>query len=59
MAAPHVAGAAARVWSVNKTETNAQIETRLAHSGISMPWRRWAMDPNMTHPWEGYDDIGY
>jgi subtilisin family serine protease len=59
MAAPHVAGAAARVWSVFPTETNFQIETRLAHGGISMPWRQFAMDPNMTKPWRGYDDTGY
>jgi subtilisin family serine protease len=59
MAAPHVAGAAARVWSVFPTETNFQIETRLAHGGISMRWRQVAMDPNMTKPWRGYDDTGY
>jgi subtilisin family serine protease len=59
MAAPHVAGAAARVWSVFPTETNFQIETRLAHGGISMPWRQVAMDRNMTKPWQGYDDTGY
>jgi subtilisin family serine protease len=59
MAAPHVAGAAARVWSVFPTETNFQIETRLAHGGISMPWHQTAMDPNMSNAWEGYGDGGY
>jgi subtilisin family serine protease len=59
MATPHVAGAAARVWSVFPTETNFQIETRLAHGGISMFWRQVAMDPNMSKAWRGYNDTGY
>ncbi len=59
MAAPHVAGAAARVWSVFPTDTNLQIETRLAHGGISMPWRQIAVDPNMSKAWQGYNDTGY
>ncbi len=59
MAAPHVAGAAARAWSVFPTETNFQIETRLAHSGVSMWWPSFAMDPTMAYSWEGYNDTGY
>ncbi len=59
MATPHVAGGAARVWSVFPTETNFQIAFRLAHGGISMPWRQIAVDPNMSNAWEGYDDISY
>lgn len=59
MAAPHVAGGASRVWSVFPTETNSQIETRLAHGGVSMPWRAWATDPNMVNAWTGYSDTGY
>ncbi len=59
MAAPHVAGAAARTWSVFRTYTNTAIENRLAHSGISMWFPSFAMDPNMAMPWEGYNDNGY
>jgi len=59
MATPHVAGGAARVWSVFPTETNFQIETRLAHGGISMPWHQIAVDPSMSNAWKGYKDTGY
>ncbi len=59
MATPHVAGAAARVWSVFPTDTNLGIEARLAHGGISMPLKQMAMDPQMMYPWVGYSDTGY
>ncbi len=55
MATPHVAGAAARVWSAFPSYTNAAIETKLAHGGISMFWRALAMDPQMGNAWEGYN----
>lgn len=58
MATPHVAGAAARVWSVFPTASNTAVETQLAYSGISMPWPSYAVDPTMTYRWEGYS-AGY
>jgi subtilisin family serine protease len=57
MATPHVAGAAARVWSVSPTYSNSQIANQLL--SVSMFWPTHAMDPNMTKPWRGYDDTGY
>ncbi len=56
MATPHVAGAAARVWSVFRNETNAQIAARLQAAGEPLTL---AMDPNMVNPWEGFGDLGY
>jgi subtilisin family serine protease len=43
MAAPHVAGAAARTWSVYPTESNSQIHNRLMNSGWSLNIQ---VDPN-------------
>ena len=57
MAAPHVAGAVARVWSVFPTYTNTQIEDAL--TSVSMFWPEAAMDPNMAQPWMGYYDANY
>jgi hypothetical protein len=57
MAAPHVAGAAARVWSVFPAYSNSQIASQLL--SVSMFWPTHAMDPHMAKPWMGYDDTGY
>lgn len=58
MATPHVAGAAARGWSVFTAYTNAQMETRLKDYGS--PWQMaTAMDPNMGDPAEGYGSGGW
>ncbi len=56
MATPHVAAAAARAWSVFKTETNVQIANRLVNTGDALVL---VSDPNMVSPWEGYWDTGY
>jgi len=60
MAAPHVAGAAARVWSVFPVFTNQQVAQRLWEMGDEAG-SRWvtAMDPHMTDPSQGYNDVGY
>jgi subtilisin family serine protease len=58
MAAPHVAGGAARVWSAFPSETNAQIATRLQTS-LGWPGMVLAMDPNIIDPAAGYNDSGY
>lgn len=56
MAAPHVAGAAARVWSVFPTNTNAQIAQRLWDEGdVANSWWVTAMDPDMSDPTQGYN----
>ena len=57
MATPHVAGAAARVWSVFPTQTNTYIRTQLLGTGSAN--LAFAMDPNMSDPFSGYDDTGY
>ncbi|MEJ5202878.1 MAG: S8 family serine peptidase, partial [Anaerolineales bacterium] len=55
MAAPHVAGAAARVWSVFPTYTNSQIASRLWEEGDEADsWWTTAMDPDMSDPASGY-----
>jgi subtilisin family serine protease len=57
MATPHVAGAAARVWSVFPAYSNSQIASQLL--SVSMFWPTHAMDPNMSNAWRGYNDTGY
>jgi subtilisin family serine protease len=57
MATPHVAGAAARVWSVFPAYSNSDIANQLL--SVSMFWPMHAMDPHMTNAWEGYYDTGY
>jgi len=57
MATPHVAGAAARVWSVFPAYSNSQIASQLL--SVSMFWPMHAMDPSMSNAWEGYNDAGY
>lgn len=54
MATPHVAGGAARAWSVFPTETNVQIAARLQNA---LGWNpmAFAMDPNMIDPEAGYN----
>ena len=60
MAAPHVAGAAARVWSVFPAYTNQQVAQRLWEMGDEADsWWVTAMDPDMTDPSQGYNDVGY
>ena len=57
MATPHVAGAAARVWSLNPTQPNTFIRTQLLNTGDT--FLAFAMDPNMSDPLAGYADLGY
>lgn len=56
MAAPHVAGAAARTWSVFPKESNMDIHDRLINSGYEPTI---AEDPNMDDPNMGYNNEGY
>ncbi len=56
MAAPHVAGAAARVWSVFPTNTKEQIAERLQDAGGDL---LFAVDPNVSDRTAGYSDTGY
>lgn len=60
MSAPHVAGAAARVWSVFPLYTNVQVAQRLWETG-EPPGDLWkiAMDPNIGDGSLGYNDTGY
>lgn len=57
MAAPHVAAAAARTWSVFPAFTNANVKTQLLATGDT--FLSFASDPNMTDPTAGYADTGY
>ena len=54
MAAPHVAGAAARVWSVYPVESNAWIHDRLLDPDHSYALT-YAVDPNVSDPALGYN----
>ncbi len=54
MAAPHVAGAAARVWSVYSAENNAWIHDQLLDSDHSYALT-YAIDPNVPDPTLGYN----
>lgn len=60
MSAPHVAGAAARAWSVFPLYTNVQIAQRLWETG-EPPGDLWlaATDPNLTDASLGYAGGGY
>lgn len=51
MAAPHVAGAAARLWSINAIKNNAWIKDRLIATGIPL-WL--AVNPGASNPTIGY-----
>ena len=54
MAAPHVAGAAARTWSFYSKETNSWIHDRLLDTDRSYDLVT-AVDPNVPDPDLGYD----
>ncbi len=56
MATPHVAAAAARVWSLDKALTNADVEGILMDSGRPVIL---AVDPNVIDPTVGSSDSGY
>ena len=56
MAAPHVAGAAARTWSFYPAENNAWIHDRLMDSGFTPVV---AEDPNVLGTTIGYNNPGY
>ncbi|KPL80931.1 S8 family serine peptidase [Levilinea saccharolytica] len=56
MATPHVAAAAARVWSLDKKLTNADVEGILMDSGRPVIL---AVDPNVVDPTVGSSDSGY
>ncbi len=54
MAAPHVAGAAARVWSVYSAKNNAWIHNQLLDLDHSYALT-YAVDPNVPDPTLGYN----
>jgi len=56
MATPHVAGAAARAWSVFPGDSNASMKTRLITSGVPL---NAAADWNMVDPTAGYAPGNY
>lgn len=56
MAAPHVSGAAARVWSFYRNQTNFWIHDRLLDPGRSYSLTL-AADPQVPDPTKGYDQI--
>lgn len=56
MAAPHVAAAAARVWSLDKAMTNLDVAVVLMDSGRPVVL---AVDPNVVDPTAGIFDLGY
>ncbi len=56
MATPHVAAAAARLWSLDKKFTNADIAGILMDSGRPVVL---AVDPNVVDPTVGSSDSGY
>ncbi len=52
MAAAHVSGAAARIWSINKKLNNAAIHDLVIDNGSPLTF---AVDPNVTDPTLGFD----
>ena len=55
MAAPHVAGAAARTWSFYPTEDNSWIHDRLLDPGPQLPDQKQPSTP--TYPIQPWDTI--
>ena len=59
-AAAFVSGAAARVWSLDKYQTNADIKTRLVETGHDPAdfygSDHFAVDEIVTDPWTAYSD---
>ena len=59
-AAAFVSGAAARVWSLDKTQTNADIKTQLVETGHDPAdfygSDHYAVDETVADPWTAYED---
>jgi subtilisin family serine protease len=56
MATPHVAGAAARVWSIAPTATNTAIHNALINGGFLL---NTTTDPGFDTDTNGYEDTDY